>query len=308
LSRNLDKNPFIAKKPSIKQELPVEKKAFLTAGFISVLFLIATAGACFVKFAQANPYASFYLSEKVSPPKDAIPLIISASSPKSNTVYRANNITLTFNVNTQGTSIHTIYEVSFTAGWLQEPVIVFKQNPHSPEFPKFCSYNETFWNVSDGEYSVVITARGGGSYEDNIRVGHFWGTVYGFDMTSISVVNFTISTPPEVSILSLENATYKSSDVPLNFTVNKTVSRISYVLDGQKNMTINGNITLTELSNGYHNLTVYAVDEAGNAGASETVYFSVDVPFPVVTVAAVSVATIAVVGAVLLVYSKKIKH
>jgi hypothetical protein len=44
------------KQPSIKQGLPVRKKTFLTAGFISVLFLIVIAEACFVKFAQANPY------------------------------------------------------------------------------------------------------------------------------------------------------------------------------------------------------------------------------------------------------------
>jgi hypothetical protein len=44
------------KQPSIRQGLPVRKKTLLTAGFISVLFLIAIAEAGFVKFAQAYPY------------------------------------------------------------------------------------------------------------------------------------------------------------------------------------------------------------------------------------------------------------
>jgi hypothetical protein len=62
-------------------------------------------------------------------------------------------------------------------------------------------------------------------------------------------------------------------------------------------MTINENITLTELANGDHNVTVYATDEAGNTGASETLYFIVDAsePFPIILVAAPSVATAVVV-------------
>jgi hypothetical protein len=285
----------------------VEKKMLLTATFISVLLLMVMAEGCFVKVAQANPYSNFYLFEHVSPPADAIPLIISVSCPKNNAVYRVNDVTISFNVNTQGTSIHTIYEVSFTASWLQENVTVFKQNSHSPEFPKFCSYNETFWGMPDGEYSVVITARGGGSYEDNIKVDYFWGTVYSFDITSISVVNFTVATPPEVLMLSPLNKTYDSSDVPLNFTVNESLSKIAYVLDYQDNMTIDGNTTLTGLSNGAHNVTVYAWDGAGNIGSSETVIFIVAAPesFPTVFVSAVSVASIAVVGVGLLVYFKK---
>ena len=75
-------------------------------------------------------------------------------------------------------------------------------------------------------------------------------------------------------------------------------------------MTINGNTTLTDLPNGYHNITVYATDEAGNTGASETVYFSVEVPepFPISTIAAVSVAIVAVTGAGLLIYFRRRKH
>jgi len=64
-------------------------------------------------------------------------------------------------------------------------------------------------------------------------------------------------------------------------------------------MTVSGNTTLTGLPNGYHNVTVYATDEAGNTGASETLFFNVEMPesFPVVPVA-VAVAVVAVaVGA-----------
>jgi hypothetical protein len=275
----------------------VEKKLLLTATFVSVLLLMAMAEGCFVKLAQANPYMYY---EYVDPPEGATPLVISTLSPKSNAVYDVNDIAIAFNVSTQGTSLNTLYAVYFKASWMQGNVTVYKQNSHSPEFPKFCSYNETFWNVPDGEYNLVITARGGGGYAEGL-------TAYSFDMTTISVVNFTIVAPPEVSIISLENKTYDSSDVPLNFTVNESLSKISYVLDNQDNMTINGNITLAGLSNGAHNVTVYAWDTADNAGSSKTVTFTVAAPesFPTTFVSAVSAALITAVGAGLLLYRKK---
>jgi hypothetical protein len=271
----------------------VRKKTFLTAAFILVLFLIAIAEAGFVKLAQANPYR---YHEHVAPPEGAIPLAISVSSPKNKAVYNVDDVALTFNVRTQGTSLNTIYAVSFKASWIEDNVTVY------PDFCKFWSYNETFGGMPDGEYSVVITAWGGGGYAEGV-------TAYSFDMTTISVVNFTIATPPEVSILSPLNKTYDSSDVPLNFTVSKAFSQISYVLDEQENMTVNGNTTLTELPNGDHNVTVYATNEFGNTSASEMIYFSVEVPEPsptatLVVASALSTAVISI-GSVL--YFRKVR-
>jgi len=58
-----------------------------------------------------------------------------------------------------------------------------------------------------------------------------------------------------------------------------------------------------------HNLIVYAKDTTGNIGASEIVYFTIETQqeetFQTWIVAAI--ATIAVVGAVLLIYFTKIK-
>jgi len=93
----------------------------------------------------------------------------------------------------------------------------------------------------------------------------------------------------------------------LNFTVNESVSQINYCLDGHENVAVAGNTTLTGLSNGEHSLTVYATDEAGNAGASETITFSIDVPFPTTMVIAPA-ASVAVLGAGLAVYFKRRKR
>jgi hypothetical protein len=113
---------------------------------------------------------------------------------------------------------------------------------------------------------------------------------------------------PRISLFSPEDIMYNASSVPLNFSVNKQPSNMSYSLDGQKNVSISGNVTLSELTNGAHNLTVYVTDEAGNTGVSDTVYFTVDTPepFPVVQVAAaVSIAAFTPLVVGLLIYFKK---
>jgi parallel beta-helix repeat protein len=115
-------------------------------------------------------------------------------------------------------------------------------------------------------------------------------------------------TAPAISILSPENRTYDMSSIPLDFTVNEVVSQITYSLDGEENITIAGNMTLTGLANGDHNVTIYSEDEVGNVGTSETVHFSVNVPFPTALVIAASAVSLAAIVVALLVYFKKRKH
>ena len=111
--------------------------------------------------------------------------------------------------------------------------------------------------------------------------------------------------PPTISIVSPENKTYTVNNVSLNFTVSESTSWIGYSLDGQANITITGNTTLSGLPDGSHSLTVYAKDTAGNTGTSETIYFSIE-PFPITWIAA-AIAVIAIGGAALLVYFRKIR-
>ena len=95
-----------------------------------------------------------------------------------------------------------------------------------------------------------------------------------------STINFTVdTTAPNVSILSLQNKKYNTSDIPLVFAVNETSSLITYIMD-EKVYTITGNTTLTGLQNGNHELRIYATDKAGHAGVSETIAFDVQVPIP----------------------------
>lgn len=85
------------------------------------------------------------------------------------------------------------------------------------------------------------------------------------------------STPPNVSFESPLNQTYNTSSVPLTFAVDKNLSSAKYSLDGQQNVTVAGNTTIHDLSDGFHNLTVYATDTYGNVG-SQTTKFAVKMP------------------------------
>jgi hypothetical protein len=161
--------------------------------------------------------------------------------------------------------------------------------------------NATLTNLSQGAHTLTVWVRA-----EQFMLSYSWGVWAIFKTVSFNI-DFT---PPHILILSPEPKVYNIFDVPLVFTVNETASQISYSLDGQENITAAGNLTLTRLSNGVHNVTVYAADEAGNMGASEAVTFTVAVPepFPTELVIAASVATVAVVGVGLLVYYKKRKR
>jgi len=276
------------------------RKALPAAAFISVLLLSAAAGTQLVNLATANP---------VSGPPDA------STKPPTVTIFstivNGNNVSINFKVNVgesataQSTRIDTVY---YIADWNQNETYIyryynFEENLFDTQRRTEFSYKLNITAIPEGNHTITVYALEYGFYESGI----------GFFITGFSSVNFTIDTmPPNVSVLSVESITYGTSDVPLNFTISEPASKISYVLDNQDNVTIDGNTTLTGLPIGVHNVTVYAWDAAGNVGASETITFTVTEPkpesFPTAPVAAASVASIAVVGVGLLVYFRKRHH
>jgi len=80
--------------------------------------------------------------------------------------------------------------------------------------------------------------------------------------------------PPIIQITSPENETYKK--VTLNFTVNRDTEWMGYSLDNRANVTIMGKTELLNLSQGAHNIILYANDSLGNMGSSNRVFFSWD--------------------------------
>jgi parallel beta-helix repeat protein len=119
--------------------------------------------------------------------------------------------------------------------------------------------------------------------------------------------------PLGISIVSPQNKTYTTTDIALDFAVSKTTSWIRYSLDGQANVTITDSITLSNLAEGAHSVTVYAQGTDGQTVTSGTIYFTIaqgaeptqSEAFPTEIVIIVAVVVAAVVVA--LIYFLKIK-
>jgi len=91
--------------------------------------------------------------------------------------------------------------------------------------------------------------------------------------------------------------------------VNEDYSKLEYSFDGESNVSVPGNTTLSRLPDGAHNLTVFATDLAGNVG-SETLVFTVanSEPFPATLAVAASGASAIAIAVGLLVYLRKRAH
>ena len=301
--------------------MPVEKKSLLMGALISILILLAVAGERFVGLGKADPYSNLdvvYGGQTAAPPNTEPPKIAI-----NNIIWNSgNNVSISFDVcigeseSIDNVSSMIIASVYYKADWQENNTCVYEyvSNPSNPSNTRTeFSASLHFVEIPEGKRTLKVYATERGSYYNlDPSIWPMFGTVYyyGFNETGSSSISFTIdTTPPSISVLSLENRRFNSSDVPLNFVVNEPFEKASYVLDGQQNVTITGNITLTGLPNGDHNVTVYAIDEAGNTGVSETIYFTVDVPDPFPTTLVIaSVITVVVVGLGLLVYFKKRKH
>jgi hypothetical protein len=275
------------------------KKAALA--LIMALLLSVAAGAKFNKVkAETLGPPTFLSTESASPD------ILFISSPQ-NTTYHEHSILVNFTV----TVPNAINEVGYSVdnGSIQRITNLIKVSEESVPYgtillPPYIrvTYLGTFAlnGLSEGNHWVTI-------YQGYQYTGR-WAR---YEIAVWATAEFSIDTgPPILQILELETDT-SSQQVPLNFTINEPASWMAYSLDQQTNITISGNTTLTGLSEGSHNLIVYANDTAGNMVSSQTIYFtigteSVPEPFPatlVVTASGASAATIIGIG--LLVFFKK---
>lgn len=272
----------------------------ITAVFLTFL-LIASATQILVGPVKANPYLHH---KTVSPPAGSVPLKVILFSPNNNSIYKTSDVNLTFNITTEGTDIHYLLGAYYKASWLPENVTVYKQNTYSPEFPTLWTYDNMFENLPDGDYSVNITVWGGGGYPSEGLTYNF------FHMTTNVIINFKVdATAPQVSLISIENKTYSQADLPLDFVIDDKSAQVSYVLDGQDNVTISENVTLSNLSVGMHNITLYAADAAGNIGTSNTTSFIISKPVSSPDIAAIAIigviSAVAAVGLLIIILRRK---
>lgn len=225
---------------------------------------------------------------------------ITISSPQ-NITYNDNTVPVAFTA----TEVHIPSGVTFAYSLddkERKPIINITSS--SEIFPigggvyfKTMKGNFLLFNLSEGWHTITIychTEHLSNSYDDE------------------DAIDFFVETIPTVSFLPYQNRTFETSDVPLNFTVNQAFSKITCSLDGEDNMTIKGNTTLSDLSYGEHNVTVFVTDTNGNTGASETLLFTIAepiAPFPTaLVVATASVIIIVIVVIAFFLLMRKHKH
>jgi hypothetical protein len=280
-------------------ELLMKRKS-LALTFIMVLLLLAVAGTLIVRLGRANPYDEDIYN---APP------VISIFSPTQNTA-STSNVMLNFTVSKSDgwTTGANTYAGILRNQLLRVKILIDGKLYRSVEVNSYLtspfSYSENLQNLADGRHTLSLeTDCEGWAYNfHELHKRKLWYKAFS------DLINFTVyANPPKIQLLSVTNKTYEASDVPLTFTVNGTISKLSYSLDGLDNVSIGGNTTLADLSNGEHDITVYATDIVGNTGVSETVHFNVEVPFPTTMVIA-PIASVAVVGAVLAIYFKRRKR
>ncbi|MCK5217385.1 MAG: PKD domain-containing protein, partial [Methanosarcinales archaeon] len=83
---------------------------------------------------------------------------------------------------------------------------------------------------------------------------------------------------------------YNTDSTDLNYSVNEPTAWQAYSLDGANNITLQGNTTLTDLTDGLHTLTVYANDTFRNMNSS-TVWFTIDTTAPIVNTVSLNTTT-----------------
>ena len=304
----------------------MNKRALLFAALLSTLLFTGVAGTQLVHLGKANPIMHMYHNlGDVAPDKNTEPPTISIFSPENDTVYGVDVVSLSLNASIGHSStasscvLDEIYcetdwqseNISiYTYSWKPAPLVVYSSSHKITEFSGTINitgipdgtHTITVYAVESGDYVLKVINGAGG---DTRNFDHYYNS---FNITGSSLVRFSVdTTPPMVSILSLENKTYYSTEIQLDLALSEKPSLVGYSLDGQENVTFTGNTTLTSLAYGEHSFTVYAADNAGNVGASETIYFSIEEPFPTTLVIA-SLITTSFVGLGLLFYFKKRKR
>ena len=286
----------------------MKKKAI--SAFISFLLFLAIAGTMLVNLGNTNPYQERGF---VSPDASTKPPKVTIFSPLNDSAYTETPIPLSINVTLpeSSTALGTIlYYVICRSDWQENETYLYLNkgydNSVESQIPgpkhQYFQDSQNLTDIPDGNHSITITAVAGGWYPAD-NMGFYRFMING----SSSVFFVTDSLPPNISVLTVENKTYASSIIALNFSVSEQSSQLMYSLDGDANITIAGNTTLAGLQNGEHNITVFAQDMSGHFGASETICFSVEVPVPTNLVVTVSGASVAVVGVGLAVYFLKVK-
>ena len=247
--------------------------------------------------------ANFIFPVQTAAP-DSAKITLLIASPTEGASYSDGTINVRFNETIEGPNgVNTTLSIvsTYQGDWMQDTRWSHfpPYDPHE-NWHHFLQYDFNVTGIPVGEHWLNITARGQGYYIIN-------GTNYEFLLEKTVMVKFFMGAYPVITFL--QNITSSTnSSFPLNFTVDRPVVNMTYCL-GKEGVPLSGNTTLTGLSIGQHNVTVYASDVFSNTGSSGTLYFDIIGPKTQWVIVAASVITIgAVVAAALGVLLLRRRH
>lgn len=236
-----------------------------------------------VEVAKANPYT---------------PPVIAVLSPTNNTAYNAASVNFSFVVETLD-SYDYYYSLDKLVEMKQVEVELFSsRRTESGRTMKTLQFSTEFHELGEGQHNLTVHHQYDNWAFPDVRVVK----------DDATIIFYVDTAAPKITNLSVNDT--DSGDRLLSFTLDAETSWVGYSLDNQANVTVTDEAVLGDLPFGSHNVTVYAEDAAGNEGASETLYFTIEEPEPTpspVPLVLASTGAISAVGVVLL-YFKKRKH
>jgi hypothetical protein len=131
-----------------------------------------------------------------------------------------------------------------------------------------------YWNTYQGEDNNIDGVGDSPFYLDSTHLDRY-PLISPFNLSTVEEVVPDWLIMPIIEIINPESVTYSVRNVSVDFVLNKQVSWIGFSLDGKQNETVSGNLTLTDLLLGTHNITVFAIDRYDNQGSSGTISFTI---------------------------------
>jgi hypothetical protein len=222
--------------------------------------------------ANANPF----------PPRKSY-ISITSPQPYTNFIYQNPTVPLTISLNllvddTSG-AIPQITHVTYSLDGQTNITI-----SDIPQSGREYSVEDSFGGLHHEAQYVAITVDAGTL--SGLSDGKHTLDAYSFDnaggVLSVSVA-FEVLTAykiPEVILISPQNQTYTTAEIPLTFIVNGEYEQLCYAIDYLRtslNISIAGNTTVnvSGLQDGYHELRVY-VNTPGHYGGVASTYFMID--------------------------------
>jgi len=224
---------------------------------------------------------------------------IAVTSPQNRTSYNAGSLNLVFNVSVaESTENALISEISYIGDWQDKATTIFAYDGYFPRqrSAQLANPREFSDPISQFSSSLKINDIPEGYHSITIQVStwHYSKLEKIEDplepyiqytelvmATKTCKVFFTIdNTPPTVVFLTKNNTNFYAYPITIEIFHDEPTAQLSYSINGQEKQTLDGNITLSDLPNGLHTITVDLTDAAGNSVASTTLVFTVTVASP----------------------------